>query len=172
MTRFHHFNFRLFSNRTFAIFLGLMLLFGSATGAWLSLEARDVFSDAVRQTDFPAGRSAPAVVLALPFLLSVFAVYIRRPAMLFPLAFWKGLFLSYVCFGILGAWGSGGWLICGCAMFCSICSMPVLWCYWLRHIGGGGPELRSFLTALGLLLAIGLTDRLVISPFLANILIF
>ena len=63
-------------------------------------------------------------------------------------------------------------MVMGLGMFGSLCALPVLWWYWLRHIDGEGFSGRTFLPALGAMILISWADLALISPFLTNILIF
>ena len=148
-----------------------MLFLGCACGVWLSRGAGAWFSQALDALRVPAGGVAPLMVLLLPLLLSALAVYVKRPVFLFPLAFWKAFFFSYVFSGFMGVLGSAGWLVCSLGLFSGVCSLLVLCWYWLQHLDGMGFRLGSFLPAVAVTVAIGLTDLQMISPFLANILI-
>ena len=145
--------------------------FGLLLGPMASTGADSVFSGSRRALAQCAGFSAliPGV---LPLLFSGLAVYVKRPVLLIPLAFWKAFFFSYVASGLIAAWGSAGWLVCILALFGSFGSLSMLWWYWLRHIGGEAFSGRIFLSALGGILLIGWVHIMVISPFLTNILIF
>ena len=118
-----------------------------------------------------AGVSA-LVPTVLPLLISGFAVYAGWPLLLIPAAFWKAFSFSYVALGVIRAWGSAGWMVGGLAMFAGFCSLSVLWWYWLRHIGGESFSGRTFFPALGAMILLSWLDLALISPFLANILIF
>ena len=144
---------------------------GLLVGALLSGDAQPVFDRTRDAFSCSAGVSLWIPVL-MPLLFSGFAVYAGWSVLLIPVAFWKALSFSYVATGVISAWGSAGWLVFALAMFASSCSLPVLWWYWLQHIGGEGFRGRTFLTALGAMLLIGWAELLVISPFLLKILIF
>ena len=168
LTRFSAIRFYRLPGKAF-LPLPLCLLLGCAAGIWLSQGVREVFPQALDAFRRPAGFPA---ALVLPLLASGFAVYIRCPVLLYPLAFWKGLFFSYTAFGLLAVCGGGGWLVVGTAMFSSLCSLPVLWWYWMQCLRRPGFDLRCFGAALAGILVTGLADRWVISPFLVNILTF
>ena len=150
-----------------AFSFGSGLLLGSVASAG----AHAVFSGSREALARCIGGSAliPGV---LPLLFSGLAVYIKRPVLLIPVAFWKALFFSYVASGMIAAWGSAGWLMCILAMFGSFSGLSVLWWYWLRHIGGEGFSGRMFFLALGAMILLSWLDLVLISPFLTNILIY
>ena len=145
--------------------------FGLLAGSMASGGAQAVFIQGRLSLAQSAGISA-FVPSLLPLLLSGFAVYAGWPVLLIPVGFWKAFSFSYVALGLIRAWGSAGWLVGCLTLFGSLCSLSVLWWYWLRHIGGEGFTARTFLPALGAMVLIGWVDLVVISPFLTNILIF
>ena len=72
----------------------------------------------------------------LPYLFSVFAVYVSVPWMLIPICFGKAFLYTYVSCGVWAAFGQAGWLIHWLMLFVDTMSLPVLLLYWLRHISG------------------------------------
>lgn len=106
----------------------------------------------------------------LPFLFSVFAVYIHQPILILPIAFLKGSLFSFVSMGVMASFGSAGWLVRGLLMFSDLLLSGLLYFYWLRHISG----LRRFSIArCGALAAaavlVGWVDYRWIAPILAGI---
>lgn len=171
MTRVRILQQTIYPVRPAVLFLAAMLFIGCIGGVWLSQEARYSFSDAWQTLGSSAHGFAPVMISLLPLILSALAVYVKWPVFLFPLAFWKAFFFSYVFSGFMGVLGSAGWMVCSLGLFSGICSLPVLCWYWLCHIGGAGFSCRTFLPAAAAITAISLTDLRVISPFLAAILI-
>lgn len=112
-------------------------------------------------------------VTTLPFLLSAFAVFLSKPALLLPICFGKAFLLAFVSIGMLQAFGSAGWLLRWILLFSDFVYVPLLYCFWLRHISGVRP-LDSWETALmcSLGLLIGSVNFSVISPFLAGLIVF
>ena len=76
----------------------------------------------------------------LPYLFSVFAVYLSLPWMLIPICFAKACSFAYISCGVYQVFGSGSWLVHWLLLFVDTMSIPVLYLYWLRHISG----FRSF----------------------------
>ena len=72
----------------------------------------------------------------VPYLFSVFAVYVSVPRMLIPICFGKAFLYAYVSCGVWAAFGQAGWLIHWLLLFVDTMSLPVLLLYWLRHISG------------------------------------
>ena len=110
--------------------------------------------------------------VVLPFLFSAFAVYLRQPMLLIPIAFLKAFLFSFLGYSVSAAWSHAGWLITGLLMFGSFASIPMLYWYWQRYIGGRGFENGVFCLVLGSLILIGILNYYLIVPFLANIIIF
>ena len=152
------------------IWLFSMIAIGSVAGVWLSPQGISWFTDSLPVFCTPARRWTSVFVLLLPLLFSAAAVYVNRPVLLIPLAFWKAFFFCFVFSGFWRICGSTGWLVCGLAMFGSLCSLPVLCWYWLHHLEGQPFRPGSFLIASAALSVVLIMDFHVISPFLANIL--
>ena len=110
--------------------------------------------------------------VGLPFLLAAWAVYIRCPFLLVPIAFGKAFSFSCVGYRICTAWGDAGWLVAGLMMFGTLFSMPVLCWYCRCHIGGRDFSWVLFFMALACLVVIGIVDYCWIAPFLINIITF
>ena len=161
----------IFGCKTGAVLLAWAFGSGLLAGSLVSGGAQAVFTDERLVLAQSAGVSAfvPTVLL---LLISGFAVYAGWPLLLIPAAFWKAFSFSYVALGVIRAWGSAGWMVGGLAMFAGFCALSVLWWYWLRHIGGEGFSGRTFFLALGAMILLSWLDLALISPFLANILIF
>lgn len=107
---------------------------------------------------------------ALPFLLSALAVFASRPGLLFGLAFIRGVSLSFVCAAVSLGWGIAGWLARWLLCFGSLLSAPILYGYWLRHVGRYRPF--SFLETALLISAAGIFGSchyFVIAPLLARV---
>lgn len=83
----------------------------------------------------PVSIGRQCALTMLPFLLSATAVFASRPGLLYSIAFGKGCLLSFVAAAVQSGWGSAGWLARWLICFGSLLSAPVLYGYWLRHIG-------------------------------------
>ena len=153
--------------------LALSFLLGHFWGIWFSGMASEQLSSATRMAAWNHvsvfGLLSSTV---LPFLFSAFAVYLKQPILLIPIAFVKAFLFSYVGYHLWMAWGSAGWLIRGLMMFGTGLSMPVLYWYWQRYIDGRGFQWEVFLLTLGFLLVIGMVDYQWVAPFLIAIITF
>ena len=155
-----------------AVVLACLVFIGLLTGILLSCDARNQYSFRIPQLGTRTEITGSITVLLPAYLLSACAVFINRPVLILPIAFWKVFSVGFVFSGLMFSGGSAGWLVACLTMFAGVCSMPVLCWYWLRCIGIRHFVLRDFLVGLCFLLVIGLADFFVIAPFLSNILIF
>lgn len=171
MKRSQPFRISIFGCKAGTALLAWAFGLGLLAGSLASIGAQPIFTEA-RQTFARSAGISAFVPTVLPLLVSGFVVYANWPLLLIPTAFWKAFSFSYVAIGVITAWGSAGWMVMGLGMFGSLCALPVLWWYWLRHIGGEGFSGRIFLPALGAMVLISWVDLALISPFLTNILIF
>lgn len=153
----------------YCAFLSLFWICGLISGVLTILLAGHPLFALMRGTDF---FSVSIVGLlgstSLPFLFSVFAVYIHKHWLLFPICFLKGLFFSFVSLLIWGSFDSAGWLVWRLLMFSDWASLPVLFLYWLRHISGkrscSGYEVMLIASVYVLIASV---DYCYISPFCA-----
>lgn len=146
---------------------------GHLLGVWFSSGAGNTFYATMRAA--VSGRVSIIGLLAamvLPFLFSAFAVYIKQPILLVPIAFAEAFLFSWLGYGIYTACGSAGWLVVILVMFGQLCALPLLYWYWQYHIGGLRFELPRFCLILTVLVVISFIDYYLIAPFLANIISF
>ena len=156
-----------------ALALATFFFLGHLLGLLTAGSAGDFFRSAMRTV--VSSRVSIIGLLSsavLPFLFSAFAAYLGRPFLLFPTAFWKAFLFSYMGSGLFAAWGSAGWLITLLVMFGSLCSMPVLYWYWLRCLSGRRFDVAVFCLLLGILVAVSLVHYYLMVPFLARIITF
>ncbi|MBQ8237029.1 MAG: hypothetical protein IJZ39_02620 [Oscillospiraceae bacterium] len=156
-----------------ALVLAAFFFLGHFLGVLLSGSASQHFFSAMRT----AVSSRVSIIgllssVVLPFVFSAAAVYLGRPVLLFPIAFWKAFLFSYLGSGLCSAWGSAGWLMMPLVMFGSLCSMPVLYWYWMRSVAGHRFEIGVCCAIFGILLAVWAVDYYLIVPFLAGIITF
>lgn len=162
-----------FRRRGAKVLLASVFLLGHLLGVLLSGSASELLFPVMRA--LPGSRATLAGLLAaaaLPLVCSACAVYLRQTLLLFPIAFWKAFFFSYVAFGLFRAWGSAGWLLTGLSLFSATAAMPALYWYWLRHIGGSPFRWADAGLTLAVLVVIGIIDYCLIGPFLAEIITF
>lgn len=173
MVRHSFFRFPFSKCRAAALALAFFFFLGQSLGILFSGSAGGLFHSSMSAV--VSSRVSVFGLLSsvmLPLLISAFAVYIRQPLLLIPTAFWKAFLFSYLGCGLYRAWGNAGWLVSGLVMFGSVCSMPVLCWYWLRHIGGRPFDPRAFGLSLAGLAIVGILDYCLILPFLAEIITF
>ena len=168
MARFLYHGFSRTHRRIHRLILAIFFTFGLLSGVFLFLRADNSFLFLMyRAASCRVSIIGLAATLYLPFLFSAFAVSFRRPSLLRVFAFLKALCFSYIGMGILTAYGSSGWLALPLLMFSDICSLPILWVYWLRQLGPG--RAREEFHFLIWLSVIGSLDYFIISPFMASL---
>ncbi len=153
----------------------ILLAFSFVAGFWAGM----VFSSAAGELVIPwmhtAVHSRVSIRFLLcatlfPFLFSAIAVFLSQPGLLLLIAFGKAFSAGLTGMCLCAAFGDAGWLVRWLLCFSSCLSLPVLYGYWLRHIGSRAEELfcpTALLLSAAIL--IGSIDYFVIVPFLARV---
>ena len=111
-------------------------------------------------------------VIVFPLLISACAVILFRCA-LYPICFLRSFFFALTLGSTAAVYGDAGLLMAGLLMFSSVLFSPVLLWYWWRRLEMGPDSIGSDTLACLLIgLGIGAVDSWVVSPFLAEIVIF
>lgn len=154
--------------------LAFCWLAGLVCGILVCLSAGSSLSSWMRSTVFGSVSIVSLLFAAiLPFLLSAFAVYISKPALLLVICFCKAFLFSFVSLGVYQAFGSAGWLIRLLLLFSDCMLIPLLFWYWHRHLMSKCSFCvweSVFVLALSVL--IGSIDFSIISPFLVSLIDF
>ena len=120
--------------------------------------------------EYPVSIGRLTAFTVLPFLLSALAVFASHPGLLFGIAFARGVSLSFVCAAVTLCWGNAGWLARWLLCFSGLLSAPILYGYWLRHIGRRRPcsfwETALLFSSAGI---VGSCHYFVIAPLLARV---
>lgn len=98
-----------------------------------------------------------------PFLISAFAVFLSRSALL-AVCFGEAFLFAFTSVGVSRAFGTGGWLVCFLVMFSNTMCLPLLYFFWLRLLSGRISRL-GILAVLALALLIVSVDYRIVSPF-------
>ena len=110
-------------------------------------------------------------VTVLPLLFSAFAVYIRLPQFLFPIAFMDAVWIGFFLLAVVTSFGSAGWLIGGLMAFSDIMLRIPLFLFWFRHIDKPAIALeQDFIYCLLFAVVICILDQHFIAPFLFTLL--
>lgn len=105
-----------------------------------------------------------------PFLLSAFAVSISGRMLVYPIAFCKGCVFAFVSMGIFLCYGCAGWLIRLFLCFSDLLSLPLLYWFWLRLLGGDNSSaIRDGFAFLIPVFCIGSIDMCLVAPFFADL---
>lgn len=151
-------------------FLALSWCLGLISGIVLFLFAGTQILPWMRSTAYGAVSIVGLLcVTLLPFLFSAFAVFISEPWLLLPISYGKAVLFSLISLGILQSFGSAGWLVRLLLMFSDSVSVPLLYCFWHRHISGRRKlAFSEAWNAVSLCILIGSIDYCLVSPFLAQ----
>ena len=155
------------------VVLAVCFLLGHFLGVWFSGSASDLLFPTMRAVvSSRVSISGLLLTMALPLLISAFAVYVQQPVLLIPIAFCEAFLFSYVGHGLCSAWSSAGWLMTGLCLSGRFAAMPLLYWYWLRSLRGRAFEVPVFGFLLGMVLLIGIAEYYLIVPFWASITTF
>ena len=146
-------------------------LLGSLAGAACSVSAGEplaslMYSAMERRVSFVSLLG----ILILPFLFSVFAVYIHSLGILFVICFLKAFSFSFVFAAVCAAFPDSYWLLRWLLMFSECLVIPVLFWFWLHFLSGkrSGLLLPSVVSAMAILFVAAI-DHTYISAFLAEL---
>lgn len=170
MTRFVHYDLPDWWRRWSRFLLAVFWILGLMFGVFLSFSAGGSFVSLMRLAcDSPVSIIALLMTILLPFLLTALAVYVSEPRLLLIFCFLKAACFSFVSVLAFRAFASAGWLVRCLLMFADICTLPLLYGSWNRHIAGDTKLRIGDLGILsGAILACCL-DYACISPFLAEL---
>lgn len=105
-------------------------------------------------------------VLFFPLFISTVAVYFHAAELILLFCGVKGFFLGYCLYGLLLAFGSGGWLVSCLFMFSGLLMQIFLFWFWQLSITENTVKIRAFLICTLLAVVIGCIDYFCVSPFL------
>lgn len=108
----------------------------------------------------------------LPFLLSALAVYLSRPGWVFLLCGVKA-----VCFAIGSCilclhYGQAGWLARWLLMFSDVCTLPLLFLYWMQSVTGGETfTWRKHVIFMLAIMTFTIVDYRIVTPYAVKFII-
>lgn len=106
---------------------------------------------------------------SLPFFFSVFAFYSKQQWLIVPACFVKAFLFSIIAHGLLFSYGTTGWLFVVFLLFCDICTIPLLWLFWLCHLNKDEAlRILDFVCFCGICICVVGIYYYWIVPFLAN----
>lgn len=109
-------------------------------------------------------------LICLPFMISLLASFWNARVLIYLIAFGKAFLFSFVSLGIFFSFGAAGWLAQLLLMFSEICSLPVLYWFWLDCLERGhGLSALEIFSLLSLLFLIASLDSSCVMPFLASL---
>lgn len=111
-------------------------------------------------------------VNVLPLLISACAVFFLR-TMLFPICFFRALYVGLGLGAMVSVYSSAGWMMSGLLMFGALVFSPVLLWYWCSCLEHGRDSIRQdTFVCLGIGLVIALADLWMVSPFVREVINF
>ncbi len=143
---------------------------GLATGVLVALCMDESFLLLMRMAALrPVSIVSLFLTTFLPFITSAIAVYIAKPALLPVIAYLKAAVFSFISLMTFFSFGTAGWMIRCLVMFTDIVTLPFLYSFWHRHVGGS-LRLSVFdgVSVVLVLLVCGM-DAYWISPFIAEL---
>lgn len=154
--------------RSDSVYLALCFLGGAACGIVVFLGAGSSLSSLMRGIAEGAVSFTGLLCSALlPFLISAFAVFLSRSALL-TICFGKAFLFAFAFMGISQAFGSAGWLACRLAMFSDVLLLPLLYFFWLRILSGRISRL-GIAAVLSLAFLVVSIDYRMVSPLWASL---
>ena len=101
----------------------------------------------------------------LVFSISALAVYFSFPKLLLFICAMKAFWFGFCGFGICFVYLQCSWLVRLLLMFNDICSLPVLYLYWIRSLcSSKGLSFGTHICFSALLICIGAVDFVIIAP--------
>jgi hypothetical protein len=105
------------------------------------------------------------VLPILPFLLSAMAVFFSRPRWLYCICGIQSVLFSASATILCLRFGQAGWLAYWLFLFFETCSLPFLYCYWLRNLSNVNSRgVRECILLLPIL-ALMIVDYRIITPY-------
>ena len=167
MARFLYHDFHPSARKGYMLYLALCWSAGLIAGCAMAASAEPSVISLMRMAVFgPVSIVGLLGVTLLPLLCSALAVYLSRPFLLLAAGFCKACFFGFIAFAVRIAFGNAGWVYQQLLMFCDACTLPMLYCFALRH----SPERCCLRPADWLFvlwgIAVAVADFLLISPLL------
>lgn len=111
-------------------------------------------------------------LLCLPFMISLLASFWNVRGLIYLIAFGKAFLFSFVSLGIFLSFGSAGWLVYLMLMFSQMCSLPVLYWFWIYCLNHRqSPSSLEVFSLLSLFFLIASVDSVYVMPFLASLIL-
>lgn len=150
---------------------GLVLAFcwclGFVFGVFLFLYAGTPDISLMRRTVYDSVSIVSLIGIGLlPFLFTVYAVFLSKLWLLFPICFCKACLFAFVAIGISVAFSSAGWMMRRLLLFCDSVWCVLLYFLWYRLLTGRKASWLAIILA-GILT--GGIEYYIISPFLAGL---
>ena len=171
MYKSHHFDLLNFWQRTCKYILVFTWIFGLVLGLYAALRSGDSFALMMRGFDLTVSISGLLLMVALPFLLSAFAVYFSQPLLFLLTVLGKAFVFGYCSCGLVTAYGDAFWLMQLLLMFSDFASLPFLMWFWFRCAHGAVKNhIKTWLVLAAVVTALVVVDICIVSPFVTMLL--
>ena len=166
-----HFDLLHLWQRTCKYILVFSWIFGLLLGMHAAVQSGDSFSLMMRGFDLTVSISGLLLMVALPFLLSAFAVYFSQPLFLLLTVLGKAFVFGFSSCGLLTAYGDAFWLMQLLLMFSDFASLPFLMWFWFRCVESTlRSHVRTGLVLTAVMIALVVVDICIVSPFVTVLL--
>ena len=157
--------------RKYRIILVIHWLLGLLTGIFLALTA-DIHFPPLMLSVFCDRMSIVCFLAAflLLLLISFFSALLSQRYLLFPLAFVKAFLFAFAGAMLMNTFSASGWLMQLLLMFSDLLILPIFWWLWLMERSEG--MLYAYAVAAAGIVLIVLLDYALITPFLADLIVF
>ena len=153
--------------RNTSILLGVAWSAGFFCGGLAALALVDVFRESTFR--FVSAYQSPITFWLptfLPFLFSALAVYLRIPKLLVLICAIKAALFGFCGCSICLSYHQSSWLVLVLFLFTDLCTVPVLYLYWLRSLcAKNSASWSTYLCFGSFFLAICAIDWYFILPF-------
>ncbi len=109
-------------------------------------------------------------LICLPFMISILASFWNARGLIYLIALGKAFLFSFVSLGVFFSFGAAGWLVQLLLMFHEVCSLPVLFWFWMHCLNQRQePSALETFSFLSLFFLIASLDSSYVMPFLASL---
>ena len=160
--------------RKYCVCLSVGWIFGLLSGWYAAIKMQpSLVSSAVELVGYFRMPFFKVLSVCLPFLFSAIAVYCSVPGLILLISVLKAIFFAFCCCYLEYFFGSCSWLLRLLLLFSDICSIPVVFFYWLRHFEGNIHfSLQEHLwLSVFLMIVLGI-DYFIVTPYAVELLSF
>ena len=171
MVRFFPGDFWVRNRKVYVAILAFAWLLGIISGGYWAVGAGESFRKLLMIAPFsPASLAGLSCSAVLVVLISGFAILMNQPWMILLLAFFKGICLGILGIGAALSFSPGGWLISFLFVFSDVCSLPMIFWFWIHPFSSGRNVYAAAASVLIAVLAVHGFNVRYVSHFLVDLL--